>query len=92
MVEEIVSAKDVHKPRWAENAHTRRVPRDSDIVVRARTGVSGRLHRCIPIGEFRDRVYRVRKELLKMWGGLDINDGYIQRSVRLPAFLDAAKL
>jgi len=91
IVEEIVPAKSVPRARWAENAHSRRVPSDSDIVVRARTGVSGRLHRCIPIGEFRHRVYRVRKDLLKTWGGLDIKDGYLQRSVRLPAFLDAAK-
>jgi hypothetical protein len=91
VVEEIVPAKSVPKSRWAENAHTRRVPGDSDIVLRAKPGVSGRLRHCIPIGELRHRVYRVRKDLLKMWGGLDIKDGYIQRSVRLPAFLDAAK-
>src|SRR5207248_2123601 len=54
-VEEIVPAKSVPKARWAENAHTRRLPTDSDIVVRAKPGVSGRLRRCIPIGEFRDR-------------------------------------
>jgi Nucleotide modification associated domain 3 len=91
VVEEIVPAKSVLKPRWSENAHTRRVPGDGDIVVRAKPGVSGRLIRCIPIGELRDRVYRVRNDLLDAWGGLDIKDGYIQRSVRLPAFLDAAK-
>jgi hypothetical protein len=91
VVEEIVPAKSVPKSRWAENAHTRRVPGDSDIVVRAKPGVSGRLRRCIPIGELRDRVYRVRNDLLDAWGGLDIKDGYIHRSVRLPAFYDTAK-
>jgi len=90
-VEEIVPAKSVPRARWAENAHTRRLPTDSDIVVRAKPGVSGRLRRCIPIGEFRDRVYRVRKDVLNAWGGLDIKDGYIQRSVRLPAFNEAEK-
>jgi hypothetical protein len=91
VIQEIVSAKSVPKSRWAENAHTRRVPGDGDIVVRAKPGVSGRLRRCIPIGELRGRVYRVRNDLLDAWGGLDIKDGYIHRSVRLPAFHEAAK-
>jgi len=91
VVEEIVAAKSVPKSRWAESAHTRRVPGDGDIVVRAKAGVSGRLRRCIPIGELRDGVYRVRNDLLDAWGGLDIKDGYIHRSVRLPAFHDASK-
>ena len=91
VVDEIVLAKSIPRSRWAENAHTRRVPKDGEIVVRAQVGVSGRLRRCIPIGEFRGRAYRVRNDLLYAWGGLDIKDGYIQRSVRLPAFHDAAK-
>ncbi len=91
VVAEIVAAESVPKARWRENAHTRRVPHDDDIVVRAKPGVSGRLRRCLPIGELRDRVYRVRKDLLDAWGGLDIKDGYIHRSVRLPAFLNADK-
>jgi len=91
VIEEIVPAKSVPKTRWSENAHTRRVPGDGDIVVRAKPGASGRLRRCIPIGELRDRIYRVRNDLLVAWGGLDIKDGYIQRSIRLPAFLDAKK-
>ena len=91
VVEEIVPAKSIPRSRWAENAHTRRVPREGEIVVRGKPGVSGRLRRCIPIGELRDRVYRVRNELLDVWGGLDIKDGYIHRSVRLPAFRDTAK-
>jgi len=91
VVEEIVLAKSVPKSRWAQNAHTRRVPGDGDIVVRAKPGVSGRLRHCVPIGELRDRVYRVRNELLDAWGGLDVKDGYIHRSVRLPAFRDTAR-
>jgi len=91
VVEEIVLAKSVPKSRWAENAHTRRMPDDGDIIVRAKPGISGRLRRCIPIGEFRDRAYRVRNDLLDAWGGLDIKDGFIHRSVRLPAFHDAPK-
>jgi hypothetical protein len=39
----------------------------------------------------RGGVYRVRNDLLEAWGGLDIKDGYIHRSVRLPAFLNAER-
>jgi hypothetical protein len=60
------------------------------MIVRARRGVSGRLKRCIPIGEYRDRAYRVRRDLLSAWGGLDVKNGYVQRSARLPEFRDAA--
>lgn len=90
-VEEIVPATAVPKSQWAENAHTRRVPGDDDIIVRAKPGASGRLRHCIPIGEWRDQAYRVRNDLLDAWGGLDIKGGYIQRSARLPAFNDAVK-
>jgi len=91
VVDEIVLARSIQRSRWGENAHTRRVPGQGDIVVRARPGVSGRLRRSISIGELRNRVYRVRGDLLDAWGGLDIKDGYIQRSARLPAFNDAKK-
>ena len=91
VIAEIAPAKSVPEARWKENAHTRRFPSDGDIVVRAKPEISGRLRHCIPIGELRSRVYRVRNDLLDVWGGLDIKDGYIHRSVRLPAFLDAAK-
>lgn len=91
IIQEIVPASTVSRERWAENAHTRRLPGTGDIVVRAKADVSGRLRRCISIGELRDKVYRVRNELLDVWGGLDIKDGYIQRSVRLPAFKDGAR-
>lgn len=89
VIKEVVRACDVSQAHWAQNAHTRRVPGKTDIVVHAQPKVSGRLRRCIPIGEYRDRAYRVRRDLLEAWGGLDIRDGYVQRSVRLPAFLDA---
>ena len=89
VVEEIVAAIQVPAERWHENAHTRRVPVKDDIVVRVRTGVSGRLRRCIPIGELRNKSYRVRRDLLEVGGDLDIKDGFIQRSVRLPGFRDA---
>jgi hypothetical protein len=91
VVDEIVSAKTVERNRWPENAHTRRIPGPNDIVVRARPKISGRLERCIPIGEYRDGAYRVRQDLLKTWGGLTVHDGYIQRSARLPAFRETVR-
>jgi len=91
VIEEIAPARSVPRNRWHENAHTRREPGASDIVVRARPGFSGRLKKCIPIGEYRDRAYRVRRDLLSAWGDVDVKDGYIQRSARLPEFRDAAR-
>ncbi|HUV65658.1 MAG TPA: hypothetical protein VMW24_17310 [Sedimentisphaerales bacterium] len=91
-IDEIVMAKDVPREEWDENAHTRRDPCDSsDIVVRALPGHSGRLARCLAIGEFRDRAYRVRHEILDAWGGLSVKDGFIQRSARPPFFLNPDK-
>ena len=90
VIDEIVSANSVPPDRWSENAHTRCLPGTTDIVVRARRELSGRLDRCIPIGEYRDRAYRVKRELLEAWGDLTVKDGYLQRSARLPAFRDAA--
>lgn len=88
VIDEIVSARDVSKSRWGENAHTRRFPAPTDVVVRAKRRGSGRLRHCIPIGEYRDRAYRVTKGLLRTWGGLSVNDGYLQWSARSPAFLN----
>ena len=88
VVEEVVAAADVPQERWHQNAHTRKSRRGSDdIVVRAKRGQSGRLERCIPIGEWRNRAYRVTHTLLDAWGGLSVNDGYLQRSAVPPCFL-----
>jgi hypothetical protein len=88
-VDAVVSVADIPEGRWSENAHTRKARHASgDIVVRARPGVSGRLQRCIPIGEHRDRAYRVRRDVLEAWGGLSVEDGYIQRSARPPTFVN----
>ena len=93
VVDEIVRAVDVPAKRRHENAHTRRTlaADASDVIVRARPGVSGRLERCLPIGDFRDRAYRVWPHLQQAWGGLGVRDGYLQRSARLPEFLDAPR-
>lgn len=89
VVDEVIAARTVETARRMENAHTRwnRIAAE-DIVVRGRRLSSGRFDRCVPIGEFRARAYRVRAELEKAWGGLSVKNGYIQRSAVPPAFLD----
>ena len=92
VIDEVVLAGNVSPDRWGENAHTRRQDISCrDVIVRAKQGVYGQLERCIPIGEYRDNAYRVKKNLLEMWGGLSVKDGYIQRSAVPPYFQDAAR-
>lgn len=87
VVDEVLEVHQVPQDRWHENAHTRKLKHGAtDIVARAKRGLSGRLERCIPIGEWRDRAYRVRNDLLQAWGGLSVKDGYIQRSAVPPRF------
>lgn len=87
VVQEVVSVASVPDERWFENAHVRKTKRgDTDIVVRAKPGISGRFDRCIPIGEWRNKSYRVRNTILDAWGGLSVKDGFIQRSAVPPAF------
>ena len=50
-----------------------------------RAVVPQRMRHVRGLGEWRDRAYRVRKDLLKTWGGLSVNDGYIQRSAVPPS-------
>src|SRR5258706_14744720 len=89
VVDEVVRVQDVAPERWGQNAHTRKSKRgETDIVVRAKPVVSGRLERCIPIGEWRDRSYRVRHDVLEAWGGLSVKDGFLQRSIVPPSFKD----
>jgi len=88
-VREVVLAKSVSPERRAENAHTRRAEiSEEDIVLRAMPEGSGRLVRCLRIGSFRDKAYRVLPDILEAWGGLSCRDGYIQRSAVPPTFLD----
>jgi hypothetical protein len=91
VVGSIIRAIDLPAAERDINAHSRRIlDRDAqDLIVCARQKVSGRLERCLPIGEWRNRAYRVRSDLLNAWGGLSVKDGYLQRSARLPLFLDA---
>jgi hypothetical protein len=88
-VREVVRLKSITGPQWSENAHTRCVNHEgSDVIVRGERGASGRLRRCIPIGEFRDRAYRLTHGMLEAWGGLSCRDGYLQRSAVPPSLLD----
>jgi hypothetical protein len=92
VVEEVVRAVCVPPDRRHENAHTRwKAISDDDIVVRGKRGESGRLDHGIPIGEWRDRAYRVRRDIEAAWGGLTVRNGYIQRSAVPPEFLDGAR-
>jgi hypothetical protein len=90
VVADLVMATEVSPTRLDTNAHTRRIlqPGATDLIVRGRPGVSGRLECCLPIGDYRERAYRVWPDLLAEWGGLSVKDGYLQRSARLPRFLD----
>ena len=89
VVREVVPVAAVPPERWHENAHVRKVNRgETDIVVRAIPGQSGRFEKCIPIGEWRNGAYRVRTELLHAWGGLSVKDGFIQRSAVPPTFIN----
>lgn len=91
-VDETVRVKSVASPRWSENAHTRCVEREgSDIIVRAQPCGSGRLKQCIPIGGYRERAYRVDRDLLDRWGDLSCKDGFLQRSAVLPTFREPAR-
>lgn len=93
VVDDIIFAVDVPPTARDINAHSRRIlqPGAQDLIVRARPGVSGRLERCLPIGEWRDRAYRVRCDVLEDWGGLSVKNGYLQRSARLPKFSDPTR-
>ena len=89
LIDYVCHAVDFKKADACRNAHTRRqlASGSDDIVVVARDGVSGRLDRCIPIGEYRQRAYRVREELLTAWGGISAKGGYLQRSAVFPSLL-----
>lgn len=92
-VERVRRATDVRTRDRHRNAHTRKLEiASNDVVIGGNPSCSGRFERCIPIGEFRDRAYRVRPELLRAWGGLSVKDGYIQRSAVPPSFHDPSKL
>lgn len=88
-----ISAKEFVRRGFADcNAHTRCEYNAAAIIISAKEGESGRLSKCIPIGEFRDKAYRVTKDLLIISGGFSNNPtGYLQRSIILPKFAEPEK-
>ncbi len=87
VVVDVLPVARVPQHKWRENAHVRKVSRgETDIVVQAKLGVSGRFDRCISIGEWRSGAYRVRQDILEAWGGLTVKDGFLTRSAVPPAF------
>jgi hypothetical protein len=87
VVDRLVNAREQPAIMAHRNAHTRRAlsPEADDVIVIAQQAASGRLEKCIPIGEYRSKAYRVREDLLSVWGGISANDGYLQRSAVFPA-------
>lgn len=91
-VKEVRTAGAIGFADAMKNAHTRILnPEPTDVIVFAKEGHSGRLNRCIPIGEYRAGAYRVRNDLLMEWGGLSVKNGYIQRSAVPPTFDNPGK-
>jgi len=91
LIDKVVPIASVPKSRWHVNAHTRRAApfATNELVVFANRAQSGRLERAIPIGNYRQKAYRVWPHLLASWGGLNVKNGYIQRSARLPVLSNA---
>jgi len=88
-IAQIQKANEIPENELHINAHTRKQKIfEEDLIVRAKPGVSGRLTKCIPIGKLRNRVYRVKQNLLNEWGGLSAKDGFIQRNNPYPWFTD----
>jgi len=92
VVDKVLRVKKISHIKWKENAHTRKLHKNKeDIIIKADPKYSGRLTHCIPIGEWRNRSYRVRRDVLKEWGGLTVKDGYIQRSAVPPLLKNPEK-
>lgn len=89
-VDRHVLAGEIKDPSLNVHAQRRPVVADEVVVIGSRAG-SGRYVRCIPIGEFRERAYRVRRELLREWGGLSVRNGFLQRSAGFPHLLHPEK-
>ena len=86
-VDRVDRAIDCPPARYDENAHTRRMLAIDamDIIVVGQPKGSGRLARCVPVGEYRDRAYRLMPSILEAWGPTSIADGYLQRSAVFPS-------
>lgn len=86
-VKEVLKISQMQATSYHMNAHTRVVDMNrEDWVVFANPSSSGRFNKVIPVGEFRNKSYRVKESILDMWGGIGVKDGFIQRSVNPPWF------
>lgn len=92
VVDKVVKVSDIFDIDLSLNAHSRITDVNGDhLVVFAQPEYSGRFRTAIPIGEFRNGAYRVTNDTMNKWGGLDVKDGFIQRSVCPPWFTNTAK-
>jgi len=92
VVDKIVKVSDLSEVDLARNAHSRiENPNPDHLVIFAQPQLSGRFEKAIPIGEFRNGAYRVTNEILDAWGGLDVKDGFIQRSVCPPWLMNSVQ-
>lgn len=92
VIDRVVTVSDISDEMLGSNAHTRIKKRNkSHLVVFSNPNLSGRFNKAIPIGEFRRKAYRVTNSILEEWGGLDVKDGFIQRSVCPPWFTEPNK-
>lgn len=92
VVDSVRQVASIPEREYDRNAHTRLLNRtDTDIVVTGQSGASGRFARYVDIGELRNRIYRVRRDVLAQWGDLSVTDGWIQRSANPPLFLQPGR-
>ena len=93
IVDRVDRAIDCPPARYDENAHTRRVLAIDamDIIVVGQPTGSGRLARCLPVGEYRNRAYRLMPSILEAWGPASVADGYLQRSAVFPNLKEPEK-
>lgn len=90
VVDKVVRVGDLSDADLSRNAHSRIVDANPEhLVVMAQPELSGRLEKAMPIGELRNGAYRVTDAILAEWGGLNVKDGFIQRSVCPPWFSNA---
>ncbi|ARV17628.1 hypothetical protein AEP_00668 [Curvibacter sp. AEP1-3] len=86
-VDKVCKVSELTEAQWNINAHSRRLTGNlDDLVVFGCPERSGRFEKAIPIGDYRSGAYRVTHKLLEAWGGLSVNDGFIQRSAVPPWF------
>ena len=89
VVDKLMKVSDIPEIDHHKNAHTSiKNKNDDHLVIFAKPSLSGRFDRAIPIGELRNRSYRVTNQILDAWGNIGVKDGFIQRSVCPPWFLN----